>query len=70
MDSTDPAEAFFALYRYIPSLPLAAISVACFSILTMWHGTRMVQTRAFYLMPFVIGGVCKSNSFMTVPFSN
>ncbi|KAM7187075.1 RTA1 like domain containing protein [Naviculisporaceae sp. PSN 640] len=57
MDSADLADAFFALYRYIPSLPLAAVSVACFGILTLWHGARLLQKRSLYLTPFVIGGL-------------
>jgi len=59
MATADPADAFFALYRYIPSLPLAAVAVGCFAVLTIWHGIRLVRRRAFYLTPFVIGGLCK-----------
>ncbi|KAM7195855.1 RTA1 like domain containing protein [Rhypophila sp. PSN 637] len=60
MANTNAADEFFALYRYTPSLPLAAVSLACFSIITIWHGTRLFQKRAFYLTPFVIGGVFQS----------
>ncbi|UKZ58111.1 hypothetical protein TrVGV298_011976 [Trichoderma virens] len=52
----DP-DAFFALYRYVPSLEAAAVAVLAFAIITGMHGWRMLQVRSFYFTPFVIGGV-------------
>lgn len=49
----------FKLYRYVPSLPAAVISVIAFGILTGLHVRRLYQVRAFYFTAFTVGGLCK-----------
>ncbi|OJD10807.1 hypothetical protein AJ78_08281 [Emergomyces pasteurianus Ep9510] len=47
----------FELYRYIPSLPAAIISVVVFAILTAAHTWRLLRARAFYFTAFTVGGL-------------
>ncbi|PGH00592.1 hypothetical protein GX51_05691 [Blastomyces parvus] len=47
----------FQLYRYIPSLPAAIISVVVFAFLTTAHTWRLLSTRAFYFTAFTVGGL-------------
>ncbi|KAL1975868.1 hypothetical protein VTN31DRAFT_4260 [Thermomyces dupontii] len=47
----------FKLYRYVPSLPAAVISVIAFGILTGLHVRRLYQARAFYFTAFTVGGL-------------
>jgi RTA1 like protein len=47
----------FVLYRYIPSLPLAIISVVVFGLLTLAQTYRMFRTRSWFCVPFIIGGL-------------
>ncbi|KAK0617688.1 RTA1 domain-containing protein [Immersiella caudata] len=54
----------FKLYRYTPSLPAAAISVAVFGILTLFHTWRIYQFKSFYFVAFTIGGL-----FQTIGYS-
>ncbi|KAK2603315.1 hypothetical protein N8I77_009780 [Diaporthe amygdali] len=55
--SGDSSDAFFALYRYTPSLEAAALTGTLFSILSIVHIVRLWQTRSFYFIPFAIGGI-------------
>ena len=48
----------FKLYRYIPSLPAAAVSVAVFAVLTAAHLWRLLRARAYYFSVFALGGLC------------
>lgn len=57
--AADQKELDFQLYRYVPSLPAAAISALAFGILTGLHARRLYQARAFYFTAFAIGGLCK-----------
>ncbi|KAH7007649.1 RTA1 domain-containing protein [Ilyonectria destructans] len=47
----------FQLYRYLPSLPAAVISLVVFGILTALHTWRLRRARAFYFTAFTIGGL-------------
>ncbi|KAM5365939.1 hypothetical protein ACJZ2D_010772 [Fusarium nematophilum] len=49
----------FQLYRYTPSLPAAIVSAVVFAILTLLHTRRLYRVRAYYFIPFTIGGLCK-----------
>jgi hypothetical protein len=54
-----PDAAFdFQLYRYTPSLFAAVISVILFAILTLLHLRKLLKARAYYFIPFTIGGAC------------
>ncbi|KAI1843413.1 hypothetical protein JX266_010410 [Neoarthrinium moseri] len=55
--SGDDSDAFFALYRYTPSLEAAALTGTLFSILSIAHIAKLWTTRSFYFIPFAIGGV-------------
>ncbi|KAM5345675.1 hypothetical protein ACJ41O_011536 [Fusarium nematophilum] len=50
----------FQLYRYTPSLPAAIVSAVVFAILTLLHTRRLYRVRAYYFIPFTIGGLCYS----------
>ncbi|KAL1975870.1 hypothetical protein VTN31DRAFT_4262 [Thermomyces dupontii] len=47
----------FQLYRYVPSLPAAIVSVIVFGILTGLHVWRLYRARAFYFTAFTVGGL-------------
>lgn len=49
------------LWHYVPVLPLAITFAALFGLITIAHGCRMVKARMWFCLPFVIGGVCKSD---------
>ncbi|KAI1344233.1 RTA1 like protein-domain-containing protein [Xylariaceae sp. FL0016] len=55
--SGDSSDAFFALYRYTPSLEAAAMTGTLFSILSLAHIFKIWQTKSYYFIPFAIGGV-------------
>lgn len=44
------------LWKYIPSLPLAAIFATVFTIATAFHFVKLCKTRYWFLIPFVLGG--------------
>jgi len=52
----------FHLYQYLPSLAAAAVAVVVFAVLTALHAWRMQKAKAYYFVPFLIGGICKSIS--------
>ncbi|KAL4764899.1 RTA1 like protein-domain-containing protein [Aspergillus foveolatus] len=56
MDSADSSqEVYFALYRYTPSIPAAAVFVAVFVALAVFHGVFLVRHRALFFIPFIVG---------------
>lgn len=48
----------YYLWKYVPSLPAAALFTALFAILTFLNLWKMVKARAWFCTPFVVGGVC------------
>lgn len=46
----------FKYYHYDPSLAAAAIFFLVFLALTAWHTWKVVRTRTWSFIPFVIGG--------------
>ncbi|KAM3529796.1 hypothetical protein MY4038_005247 [Beauveria bassiana] len=54
----------FKLYRYVPSLPAAVVSLAVFGLLTILHTWRLVRARAYYFTAFAIGG-----AFQTIGYA-
>lgn len=50
----------YNLYNYDPSIAAAAIMAVMFSITTLLHLFQMCATRTWFLIPFVLGGTCKS----------
>ena len=60
MANTDPAT--FHLYAYTPSLAAALIFIILFALTTALHTYQLTKTRAWYLTPIVIGGLCTQPS--------
>lgn len=60
-DINDPNA--FVLYRYHPSQAAAVLFVVLFFLTTALHIFQMVRKRAWFLVPFVIGGLCKNNCY-------
>ncbi|KAL5589931.1 hypothetical protein FOVSG1_011798 [Fusarium oxysporum f. sp. vasinfectum] len=46
----------FKLYRYTPSFPAAIVATVIFAILSCLHIWRLTKVRAWYFIPFTIGG--------------
>lgn len=57
----------FVLYRYHPSLAAAIIFIVLFAITTIIHIVQAVRSRARFLIPFIIGGICKLLHQITSP---
>jgi hypothetical protein len=49
----------YVLWHYKPSLVAAIAMASIFGVATAVHSFRLVQTRAFFCIPLVIGGICK-----------
>jgi hypothetical protein len=49
----------YILYFYNPSLGLAIAAIAIFGLLTVAHGYRLITTRMWFCIPFVVGGICE-----------
>lgn len=60
IDTTADGKLDFKLYRYTPSLPGAIVTTVVFGILSCLHIWRFSRARAWYFIPFTVGGVCKS----------
>ncbi|KAH8679548.1 RTA1 like protein-domain-containing protein [Tricladium varicosporioides] len=59
----------FALYRYSPSVALAAIASALFGVITILHCIRMTRCHCWFLIPLVIGGFFEIVGFAGRAFS-
>lgn len=53
----------YPLWLYVPSVPAAIVVCALFSITTLAHCWKMVSTRTWMCIPFVIGGICTCHPF-------
>jgi hypothetical protein len=47
------------LWAYVPNLPAAIVFAGLFAIATIAHVWKMVRTRMWSCVPFVIGGLCE-----------
>ncbi|KAF5715319.1 Rtm1p [Fusarium mundagurra] len=56
IDTLDDGKLDFKPYRYTPSFPAAIIATVIFAILSCLHLWRLYRTRAWYFIPFTIGG--------------
>jgi hypothetical protein len=54
-------EVIFAFYRYYPSMGGAVLFTLLFIGTTFYHMFQLFRTRAWYFVPFVIGGTCMFN---------
>lgn len=58
----DDPHAGFVFYYYEPSMAAAAIFVILFALTSILHSVQMFTTRTWFMIPFLIGGYCKSRS--------
>ena len=59
----------FVPYRYHPSLVAAILFIVLFAITTIIHIVQAVRSRARFLIPFIIGGICKLPHTNNEPFT-
>lgn len=52
----------FVFYYYEPSMAAAVIFVILFALTSILHSVQMFSTRTWFMIPFLIGGYCKSRS--------
>ncbi|KAF7591535.1 hypothetical protein BBP40_001473 [Aspergillus hancockii] len=57
------------VYSYQPSLALAAISTTLFAGLTAVHSFRMIRTKTWSNIPFVLGGLAQLSGYTARLFS-
>jgi hypothetical protein len=57
------------LWSYIPSLPLSVTFTILFALLTIAHTYKMLRTRLWICVPFVIGGLCNTTPFSHLPIT-
>jgi hypothetical protein len=50
----------YYLWHYIPNIAAAIVFAIIFAVATGAHTWRMIQTRMWFCLPFVIGGFCTS----------
>lgn len=60
MAQLQPYKGGYYLWLYVPSLAAAVIFLLCFLALTAAHCWRLWKTRAWFCIPFAVGGFCKS----------
>jgi hypothetical protein len=51
----------YELYRYIPSIPAAAIFAVVFAILAIAHLIVLIRNRTYFFIPFLVGLFCETN---------
>ena len=49
----------FEFYRYVPSKEAAAVFVILFALSSTLHLYQLIRTRAWIVVPLVVGGICK-----------
>jgi hypothetical protein len=59
-DDASTAEPIFKLYHYNPSIAGAVIFVLLFVGTTGLHFYQLSRARTWFMIPFAIGGICKS----------
>ncbi|KAJ5351371.1 hypothetical protein N7452_000345 [Penicillium brevicompactum] len=69
---SDPADGGvdFALYRYTPSIPAAAIFGVVFIGLSIWHLIRLIKHRSYFFVPFLIGLLLECAGYFARIFSH
>ena len=50
----------YPLWEYIPNRPAAIVFAILFGCITIFHSYLMFRNRQWFCLPFVIGGLCKS----------
>ncbi|PKX95400.1 RTA1 domain-containing protein [Aspergillus novofumigatus IBT 16806] len=59
----------YKLYRYVPSIPAAAIMAADFGLLATGYLYRIVKHRAYFFVPFIIGLLFETAGYIARIFS-
>ncbi|KAK0308105.1 hypothetical protein LTR01_005438 [Friedmanniomyces endolithicus] len=49
----------FEYYHYLPSMGAAVLFIILFGLVTSLHLFQMTRSRTWFMIPFVIGGICK-----------
>lgn len=49
----------FRFYYYEPSMPAAIIFAVLFALATLLHTYQLVRSRTWFMIPFVVGGICE-----------
>lgn len=57
----------YQYYHYVPSIAAAIVFAILFGASTAMHTYQMFKTKTWFLVPFLIGGICKSNSQPQTP---
>ncbi|KAJ5803437.1 Protein RTM1 [Penicillium pulvis] len=60
----------FALYRYTPSIPAAAIFAGIFLLLSILHLVRLVRNRTYFFIPFIVGLLFECAGYIARVFSH
>lgn len=55
----EPRKGTFSYYHYDPSVAAAILFIVLFLLTTLLHSYQMFRTRTWFLVPFVLGGLCK-----------
>jgi hypothetical protein len=55
----EPRKGTFSYYHYDPSVAAAVLFIVLFFLTTLLHMYQMIRTRTWFLVPFVLGGICK-----------
>lgn len=58
----------FALYHYTPSMGAAITFTLLFILTTSFHAFQMFRSRTWFLIPFVLGGICRSPNTPTTHY--
>ncbi|KAI1059258.1 hypothetical protein LB507_004145, partial [Fusarium sp. FIESC RH6] len=59
----------FKLYRYTTSFPAAIVATCIFAILSCLHLWRLHKAKAWYFIPFTIGGACICRTVETIGYA-
>lgn len=54
----------YVLYLYTPSLAAAVAAIVVFALLTVAHGYRLITTRMWFTIPFVVGGLFETVGYV------
>ncbi|OJJ65909.1 hypothetical protein ASPBRDRAFT_667054 [Aspergillus brasiliensis CBS 101740] len=70
MSTQDNSQTTYALYRYTPSIPAAAIFAGVFIVLAVLHTILAIRHRSKYFIPFIIGLLFEAAGYIARIFSH
>jgi uncharacterized membrane protein len=53
----------FVFYYFTPSTVAAVIFTVLFGLSSLLHFYQLVRTRTWFMIPFLIGAICKSGTY-------